>query len=232
MKLVRRLSEEGVCKEEALQAAEEAGEEARVSPQYEEDDDHLANDSPVDLDLENTGFVLPEAHPEDQLPEGGVAARLNDSVASEEPATEYEALVLKWVADYVNSAQESIKSTELEKRVNHWRKIVTPKLQAEEARTEFDIHRYGSKILSHFPSDGRKQTIPFKQLMVGEEDPREVARFFLSSLMLANSHNIELSKTSPDDMAMDCLELTLKSRVRHHEELEEYAAPSQANTTR
>ncbi|KAK8374728.1 hypothetical protein O3P69_015562, partial [Scylla paramamosain] len=48
----------------------------------------------------------------------------------------------------------------------------------------------------------------------------------------ANSHNIELSKTSPDDMAMDCLELTLKSRVRHHEELEEYAAPSQANTTR
>ena len=46
----------------------------------------------------------------------------------------------------------------------------------------------------------------------------------------ANSHNIELNKTDPDDMAMDCLELTLKSRVRYHEVLEEYAAPSQANS--
>ena len=44
------------------------------------------------------------------------------------------------------------------------------------------------QILSHFPSDGRKQTIPFKQLMVGTEDPREVARFFLSSLMLVCIH--------------------------------------------
>lgn len=48
----------------------------------------------------------------------------------------------------------------------------------------------------------------------------------------ANTHNIELSKSDPDDFAMDCLELTLKSRVRHHEELEEYAAPSLAGTTK
>ena len=50
--------------------------------------------------------MLPEAHLEMQLPENAVvASRLNDSVASEEPATEYEALVLKLVADYINSAQ-------------------------------------------------------------------------------------------------------------------------------
>lgn len=45
----------------------------------------------------------------------------------------------------------------------------------------------------------------------------------------ANSHNVELSTSDPDDLAMDCLELTLKSRVRHHEELEEYMAPLQSN---
>lgn len=59
-------------------------------------------------DLDSTEFALPEAHPGREFPEGGTAAaaaRLNDSVASEEPASEYEALVLKWVADYVNSAQ-------------------------------------------------------------------------------------------------------------------------------
>lgn len=48
----------------------------------------------------------------------------------------------------------------------------------------------------------------------------------------ANTHNIELSKSDPDDLAMDCLELTLKSRVRHHEELEEYTAPSLASTAK
>ncbi|KAG0716131.1 Condensin-2 complex subunit H2 [Chionoecetes opilio] len=230
LKMVKCLSEQ-VSQEDAVQAAEEAGQEARVAPVLEEEEnDHLADDAPVDLDLDSPEFDLPEAHHE-QFPESA-AARFNDSVVSEEPASEYEALVLKWVADYVNSAQESVKSSELERRVNVWRKTVTPKLQAEEARTEFDIHRYGSQILGHFPSDGRKQTIAFNQLMVGKDDPREVARYFLSSLMLANSHNIELSQSDPGDLAMDCLELTLKSRVRPHEELAEYAAPSQVDTAR
>ncbi|KAK7084554.1 hypothetical protein SK128_006287, partial [Halocaridina rubra] len=48
----------------------------------------------------------------------------------------------------------------------------------------------------------------------------------------ANTYNVQLTNTVPDDLAMDCLELTLLSRVRHHEELEEYAAPSQSSPTR
>lgn len=59
-------------------------------------------------DLDSDGLALPEAHPDREFPEGGpaaAAARLNDSILSEEPASEYEALVLKWVADYVNTAQ-------------------------------------------------------------------------------------------------------------------------------
>lgn len=49
-KVVERLGEEGVSREEALQAAEEATQEDRVSPNIEdEDDDPLMNDAPVDL---------------------------------------------------------------------------------------------------------------------------------------------------------------------------------------
>ena len=47
-KLARHLSEEGVGREEALQAAEKAGQEAIVSPQLDEDDP-LDNDSPADI---------------------------------------------------------------------------------------------------------------------------------------------------------------------------------------
>lgn len=49
-------------------------------------------------------------------------------------------------------------------------------------------------------------------------------------LVQANTHNIELSESCPGDLAMDCVELTLLSRVRHHEELQEYNAPSQLPT--
>lgn len=48
-KMVKRLGEEGVSREEALQAAEEATQEDRVSPHLEDEDDPLMNDAPVDL---------------------------------------------------------------------------------------------------------------------------------------------------------------------------------------
>lgn len=52
----------------------------------------------------------------------------------------------------------------------------------------------------------------------------------LLCIVQANTHNIELSESCPGDLAMDCVELTLLSRVRHHEELQEYNAPSQLPT--
>lgn len=46
---MERLGEEGVSREEALRAAEEASQEDRVSPHMEDEDDPLMNDAPVDL---------------------------------------------------------------------------------------------------------------------------------------------------------------------------------------
>jgi hypothetical protein len=88
--------------------------------------------------------------------------------------------------------------------------------------------------LSHFNSNddvgakSRKTTYYFKELCVGKEK-EEVARLFLSTLMLANTYNIELKAemTEPDVLPMDNVKMTLLSTTRHHQQLMDYHAPSQ-----
>lgn len=230
-KRVKDLMNEGgtLNVEEAMQMVIEDTEiQQRVEEQL---DDRIDGDGAVDLDSDANDvpappLFLPEPHDDTREPEC-VNKRCSDN-QFDEPASDYEALVQKWVAEYVTNAQVHVNSTSLVKRVNRWRETITPKLKEEESRKEFDIHSYGSEVLSYFPDNGRKQTIPFSDL-AKNRDPREVSRLFLSCLMLANTYNIELSESEPGDLAMDCLELTLLTRMRHHEELEGYAAPSQAS---
>lgn len=47
------------------------------------------------------------------------------------------------------------------------------------------------------------------------------------SFFQANSYNIEISQSSPGDLRMDCMHMTLLSPVRHHQVLQDYEAPSQ-----
>ncbi|XP_045582218.2 condensin-2 complex subunit H2 [Procambarus clarkii] len=230
-KKVKDLLKEGAAidVEEALQkVTEDLENRQRVD---EELDDPLDCDGVADLDVDGDDLpapplFLPEPHDTTRQPDV-VSQRLSDS-NFDEPGSNYEALVQKWVADYITNAQEHVTSSSLVKRVNKWRENIMPKLDEEEHRRQFDIHRYGSQVLSHFPENGRKQTVSFSTVAKGVE-AWEVSRLFLSCLMLANTYNIELSESQPGEFAMDCLELTLLSRVRHHEELEEYAAPSQAS---
>lgn len=48
-KVVKRLGKEGASREEALQAAEEATQEDRISQQMEDEDDPLMDDAPLDI---------------------------------------------------------------------------------------------------------------------------------------------------------------------------------------
>jgi hypothetical protein len=41
----------------------------------------------------------------------------------------------------------------------------------------------------------------------------------------ANTYNIEISQSTPGDLSMDCMEMTLLSPVRHHEALKDYESP-------
>ena len=120
----------------------------------------------------------PADHPAD-LP---TAAPPSPSAAAPDS---YEELVQRRVAEYLSAAQEYVQSTELSRRVARWQEAVLPRLEREEKRSEFNIHDYGSQILQRFPQGAAKTTVPFAEIVQGEDAP-EVARYLLSSLMLVS----------------------------------------------
>lgn len=70
---------------------------------------------------------------------------------------------------------------EMQNRVLQWHNYLRPILEKEEKMIEFDIHEYGTRILSCFESIGEQKL--FKDL-VGGIDKVEVARYYLSLLMM------------------------------------------------
>merc|ERR1712223_277495 len=122
--------------------------------------------------------------PDDEIPEPDqddvqdlITPDEGENVNSQDPEPpkkdSYEELVMKRVADYVAQSQDYIQSTELAKRVRIWHENLAPKLELVEKRAAFDVHAYGSKILSKFPQDSRKTTIDFCDI-VGGNPPEEV----------------------------------------------------------
>jgi len=65
--------------------------------------------------------------------------------------------------------------------------------------------------------------------LVGGVRREEVCRFLLSSLMLANTGNVEVC--SGPALSMDSLRLTLLSTARHHEQLTGFQAASQQGSS-
>ena len=112
----------------------------------------------------------------------------------QQPPDSYEDLDLKRVSEYVAQSQDYIQSTELAKRVRIWHENLGPKLEEVEKRGDFDIHAYGTQILDKFPEGNRKTTIKFQDV-ISASSPEEVSRLFLSSLMLANTQNLEIECT-------------------------------------
>ena len=200
------------------------------------DDD---NDNWDEVEFEND--ALPDPH------EGGITALVpadliqqehllgNNSVTNDAEGSNevdsYEELVMKRVAAYVAQSQNYIESTDLAKRVAKWHESIGPRLDAVEKRGHFDIHQYGSKILEYFPDGMAKTTIKFNDVARGKER-EEVSRYFLSSLMLANTYNVELSNTTSEPLVMDQVELTLLSTKRHHENMfQDTSAGEPSNNT-
>ncbi|KAL5240379.1 hypothetical protein ACI65C_007789 [Semiaphis heraclei] len=102
---------------------------------------------------------------------------------------------------------------EMRKRVLEWHNKLRPILEKEEETSEFDVHEYGTRILNCFESIGEQKF--FKDL-VGGKDRVEVARYYLSLLMMINTNNLEVSNHIPGE---DFLVKLLKKK-RHHEELQ------------
>jgi len=146
----------------------------------------------------------------------------------------YEDLVAKRVAEFVQKSQDFLKSSELTLRVAKWHDMIGPRLDKVEQRKAFDVHAYGTHVLNSFNNTPGKNSenypVDFVDIVSGKK-AEEVARYFLSTLMLANTENVKIgTKVGTDPMlGMDNVQLTLLSRTRHHEQLAEFEAASQAD---
>lgn len=129
----------------------------------------------------------------------------------------YEILVQKYVENYLSNAAQYCQITELARRVNEWEDKIQPKLQEEEKHEPFDIHVYGTRILDCYGDNNRKQTVSFSS-MCKKKERWEICRYFLATLQLANNYNVHINSGDK----MDSIELTLLSRKRHHDNLNEF----------
>ncbi|KAJ3666696.1 hypothetical protein Zmor_002130 [Zophobas morio] len=109
------------------------------------------------------------------------------------------------------------------KNVREWRSFIIPKLKTLENRADFDIHEYGARIIE--PSEIGEQRY-FKDIVKGK-NAAEVARYFIATLQLANTYNVEITGAIPGGVANDNFQIKTLDKTKHHELLEEYQAPSE-----
>lgn len=106
--------------------------------------------------------------------------------------------------------------------VNKWHSYLKPILKASHARANFDIHELGTEILESFPGERQvNQTITFADVVAEKEQP-DVCRYFLSTLLLANTENIRLSvgKKGPNEVTeYKDMKLAFLSADRHYQEI-------------
>ncbi|VDM98938.1 unnamed protein product [Thelazia callipaeda] len=127
----------------------------------------------------------------------------------------YQDMLKVHLNKYWSSAEEA--TSELCKRVQQWEEKIQPLLEEEESRRKFDIHEYGSELLSQYVNIGEKKC--FFELVKDASAQYDISRYYLASLMLANTGNIELNTTlSNEDDGQRDVALKLLKKKRHHEQ--------------
>ncbi|KAJ8956959.1 hypothetical protein NQ317_008520, partial [Molorchus minor] len=107
-------------------------------------------------------------------------------------------------------------------RVEEWRGYINPILRNLK-ENDFDIHEYGSKIMDNLEVTESRS---FGDIVQGKCSA-EVVRYFISSLQLANTGNIEICGAQKGRMSNDTFKVKLLTKDRYHEHLSEYLAPSE-----
>jgi hypothetical protein len=151
------------------------------------------------------------------------------------------------MAEYMATAKAFVSSTESTRRVQAWHDMIRPRLLEAESRRDFDIHEYGSQIISVFGSDAPIGSRTRFSQVVDTLPKNEVARYFLATLQLvilskfmlekfrllmescfcihvinqANAYNVEIESEN-NSMSVDAIQLKLLSRDRHHEHIDEF----------
>ncbi|XP_076450390.1 condensin-2 complex subunit H2-like [Babylonia areolata] len=187
---------------------------AAVDDDGDAEGDHF---EPLELQLDDNVFAPIEAC-------GGEF--INSLGSSGSTGSTYEDVVRQHVENFLAQAAKFAQISELSKRVAEWEEKINPRLQEEEQRESFDIHKYGSNVIEGMQ---RNQKTSFRRIVSGKPI-FQICRLFLATLQLANNYNVELSCPGTLEEGMDRLEVQLLSTKRHYEELADYQAPSLANT--
>lgn len=108
-------------------------------------------------------------------------------------------------------------------KVEEWKSYMSKKLDKLNEKSDFDIHHYGSQIMDNLSKDENKK---FSDVIQGKSGS-EVCRYFLATLQLACTENVEIVNPSSGCIANDTLQLKLLTRERYHENLTNYMAPSE-----
>ena len=151
-------------------------------PVVNSDDDDENEDLPVQDDNLNTPVSLAIEASEN----------LNKTDLEGAPNPElYEELVRRHVENFTADAQTNFKVSKLRERVLEWESKIMPILEEEEKQKPYDICSYSKEFISNlWNCQNHKGT--FKNI-VTDHSRREVCRYFLTSLMLTNSGNIDHS---------------------------------------
>ncbi|KAM3832681.1 condensin-2 complex subunit H2 isoform 2-T2 [Vipera latastei] len=180
----------------------------------EEDFDDAANDGPGDFLPEEE---IPPLEASEGMP-GGAAG------PGEIPSSlSYEELVSKHAELFMAHSQKYTRETALSRRVRDWEEMMGPQLEEQEARSAFDIHSYGDRLVSRFSHLGEWRS--FASLVEGQP-AFEVCRAMLASLQLANDYTLEIRQQPGLEEAVDTMELRLLTQERAHQRFHTYTAPS------
>ena len=157
-------------------------------------------------------------------------------------AAAFEALCRAHIRAFSKGAEKYAAETNLTKRVRQWQSRLAPILEEEEQRPEYDIHKYGERVIAEVRQKVTQRNETAKLNGIEENSTNEeiyfhsitrncekyeVCRLFLASLSLCNSGNVTLSDETGKVMTPDSLKIRiLNSNVDRP--METYIAPSAA----
>ncbi|KAJ5067122.1 condensin-2 complex subunit h2 [Anaeramoeba ignava] len=110
----------------------------------------------------------------------------------------YEDLCRDHIENFLSNAAIYVQETDLTRRVADWQSKITPLLEEQNSRSNFDIHEYGNLILDKFESNlngngWKKESIDSHSIFTGL--PKfDICRHFLSLLQLVNNENVQISQ--------------------------------------
>ena len=151
---------------------------------------------PEPVDEKEVEINFEDFHPPDSHLWGEVGA---DAVVSLEAENDsLEEFMARKIEEFLIKSKEAMTNDELAQRVSRWHEMIGPRLERLETRNVFDIHDYGTRILNQCQAAGTER-VAFRDIVRGQKK-EEISRFFLSTLMLANTGNVDISTSGDGDL--------------------------------